>query len=404
MEAKDVLDLKSMVIDGRLYRLPWDSYRIEAFIPPMGRENHAANMIELPNGDLLCAWFAGSQEGMPDVRIALSRLPAGGDHWTQPVWVSEDTTRSEQNPVLFRTPSGQTWVLYTAQESRGCTKEEWLEKVARGEAEGDYAMQWTAVIRRRISEDDGHTWGPVETLFEKPGSFCRQPVVIMSNGEWLLPMYYSLPAPGHADDYTVMQITADQGGTWLEVEVPGSRGRVQASVLELAPGRLIAFFRSRVADWIYVSRSSDYGRTWTVPEPTTLPNNNSSIQAIKLTSGYIAIAFNYYQASPQSGSAIWPKRRYPVTVAISEDEGTTWPYMRHIDTGDDFCGERNEHLNRRLSYPGLIQTRDGMIHAFYSYRDRQCIKYVSFSEDWVRDRRDYLYSFREARSGQGPGR
>jgi len=64
--------------------------------------------------------------------------------------------------------------------------------------------------------------------------------------------------------------------------------------------------------------------------------------------------------------------------------------MRHLDTGDDFCGERNEQLNRRLSYPCLIQTRDGALHAAYSYRDRQCIRYVRITEGWIRDQRHNL--------------
>jgi predicted neuraminidase len=64
-------------------------------------------------------------------------------------------------------------------------------------------------------------------------------------------------------------------------------------VLELEPGQLIAFFRSRRADNICVSHSPDYGRTWTEPERTVLPNNNSSIQAIKLAGGAIAVVFNH---------------------------------------------------------------------------------------------------------------
>lgn len=394
MNESKVLDLKSMVTDGRLFRSPFDEHRVEAFIPRAGNENHATNLLELPNGDLLCVWFAGTREGISDVRIAMSRLPAGEAQWTQPAWVSEDHTRSEQNPLLFLTPQGKLWLLYTAQETRGGTKEEWLAKVAAGEAEGDYTMQWTAVIRRRISEDLGHAWGPVEVAFGKPSSFCRQPIVVMSNGEWLLPMYYSLPAFRHADDYTVMQISADQGQTWEEYEVPQSRGRVQASVLEMEPGRLTAFFRSRAADRVYVSYSTDYGRTWTPPERTVLPNNNSSIQAIKLASGNIAVIFNKYSANDDPDDTLWPRRRYPVTLAISEDEGQTWPYMRNIDTGDDFWGEANQHLNRRLGYPCLIQTRDGLIHVAYSYRGRQCIKYVRVSEEWVRDQRDYIYGHR----------
>ncbi len=387
-----ILDLKAQVLDGRLFRPPDDAARVEAFIPAADQENHAANLLALPSGDLLCCWFAGSREGASDVRIAVARLPHGADRWSAPVVVSEDATRSEQNPLLFSAPSGEVWLLYTAQETRGVSREEWEQRVRAGQAEGGYTMQWTAEIRRRISRDEGRTWGPVETPFGAPGSFCRQPIRILSNGDWLLPMYYSLPAAGHADDHSVVQISTDRGQTWAEHPVPESRGRVHMSVVEVAPGRLVAFFRSRAADRIYTSRSEDFGRTWTAPVRTALPNNNASIQALRLQSGRIALIHNHHGASDDPASTVWPRRRYPVTVAVSEDEGETWPWMRHVDPSDGFAGERNEHLNRRCAYPCILQTPDGLVHMAYSYRDRQCIKYVRVREEWSLDARDPLYT------------
>jgi predicted neuraminidase len=276
------LDLRALVEGGQLFRSPADGNRVEAFIPPMGHENHAANMVELPNGDLLCVWFAGSMEGSSDIKIALSRLPAGAARWTQPVWVSGDPQRSEQNPVLFLAPDGKLWLFYTAQLTRGGTREEWARKVAAGEASGGFTMQYTSIIRRRISEDGGRTWGPIETFSADPGSFCRQPMLVMSNGEWLFPIYFSLPTEGYGDDHCVVRISADSFATWQQFPVPECRGRVQMSALELAEGRLVAFFRSRAADRIYISRSVDYGRTWMPPVRTVLPNNNSSIGMVQL--------------------------------------------------------------------------------------------------------------------------
>jgi predicted neuraminidase len=392
MIPADPVDLKQLVIDGCLYRPPDDGQRVEAYIPSMGHENHAANLAALRNGDLLCTWFAGSAEGTSDVRIALSRLPRGEAQWTPPVWVSTDRTRSEQNPVLFPAPDGLLWLIHSAQRTRGCTRKEWQAHVASGEAEGSYGMQWTSEIRRRISRDSGHTWGPIETLFGKPGAFCRQPVLAMADDSWLLPMYYSIrDRPAHGGDYTVMQRSEDEGRTWREYAVPGSQGRVQACLIELEPGRLVAFFRSRAADRIYVSRSADAGRTWTVPERTALPNNNSSIQATRLASGAIALAYNAYSAGEDPGATLWPRARYPLSVALSEDEGCSWPYRRHVDAGDGFSGEANEQLNRRCAYPSILQTGDGAIHIAYSYRGRQCIKYVRVDEQWIRAGLDTVY-------------
>ena len=203
MRESAILNLKAQLANGELFRTPADEHRVEAFIPPMARENHAANLAELPNCDQLCVWFAGSEEGRSDISIAMSRLEAGSAQWSQPVVLSDDPTRSEQNPLLFAAPDGRVWLFYTTQETRGCSKAEWSRRVAAGEATGSYAMQWTAVVRCRVSGDNGHTWGPVQTFSATPSSFCRQPMVVLSNGDWLFPMYYSVHSPRHADDYYV---------------------------------------------------------------------------------------------------------------------------------------------------------------------------------------------------------
>ena len=56
-----ILDLPSMTENGVLFHPPDDKHRVDAFIPPVGQQGHAANLAELPNGDLLCVWFAGSR-------------------------------------------------------------------------------------------------------------------------------------------------------------------------------------------------------------------------------------------------------------------------------------------------------------------------------------------------------
>ena len=116
----------------------------------------------------------------------------------------------------------------------------------------------------------------------------------------------------------------------LDLKMPQSRGRVHTNVVELSPGRLVAFLRSREADWIYRSLSCDDGETWTVPQPMPLPNNNSSISAIKLQSGRIAIAYNPTQRpGAEPGVAVWPGLRCPVAVALSEDGGESFPLIRY---------------------------------------------------------------------------
>ena len=326
-----------------LHPHPDDASRLIADIPSPCVQNHAANLMPLPNGDLACVWFGGSQEGKSDISIYFSRLPAGKSCWTPAVKLSDDDTRSEQNPILFPAPDGRLWLLYTAQKS---------------------GNQDTSIIRYRISEDNGQTWQPVGVLFDKAGTFVRQPVVVLDNGNWLVPVFYCRTRPGEKwvgdDDISAVRISSDQGRSWREVDVPGSVGCVHMNIEKLPDGTLLALFRSRWADNIYSSRSSDGGNTWSEPTPTGLPNNNSSIQFTCLANGHLALVFNDISAAQaterrvslydeieddeteslkpavtaekmvktDARTAFWGTPRAPMTLAISEDGGRTWPFKR----------------------------------------------------------------------------
>ncbi len=359
------------------------------FIPTPCVQNHAAFLHMLPDGDLGCVWFGGTQEGVPDISVHFSRLKPGEAGWTEAVKLSDDPTRSEQNPLLFTAPDGKLWLLWTAQVS---------------------GYQDTAIVRHRISADGGASWGAIGTLIDRPGTFIRQPVIVMRDGAWLLPAWRCPTPPAGAwrgdDDSSFVLLSTDQGQHWSEHDVPGSTGCVHMNILKLQDGSLLALYRSRWADNIYASRSMN-GRDWTAPERTELPNNNSSIQATVLANGHIALAYNHASAAdatarrkslyddlggelaeeaPVTGrNAFWGAPRAPMTIAISEDGGRTWPHRRDVETGDGFCLTNNskEKLNRELSYPSILQAPDGALHLAYTHF-RQAIRHVRVDEDWVK--------------------
>ncbi len=384
----------------RIHPCPGEASRSEADIPAVCVQNHAANLMPLPNGDIGCVWFGGTQEGISDISIYFSRLAKDATCWTNPVKLSDDPTRSEQNPILFPAPDGKLWLLYTAQKS---------------------GNQDTAIVRYRISDDNGESWGPIGTLFEKAGTFVRQPVVVLDNGDWLVPVFYCRTDPGEKwvgnNDISAVMISTDQGKTWLEYPVPDSVGCVHMNIEKMPDGSLFALFRSRWADHVYSSRSLDNGRSWTAPQPTELPNNNSSVQFTRLANHHLAIVYNDISSAqaterrlslydeieddsdvPQKSQttvelepvstgkrAFWGTPRAPMTLAISEDNGKTWPYKRNLETGDGYCMSNNseKQINREFSYPSIKQGADGALHIAYTYW-RQKIKYVRVTEDWVK--------------------
>lgn len=384
------------IADGLVRPVAGDTDRFDAFIPSPCVQNHAANLLPLGNGDLGCVWFGGTQEGMSDISVYFSRLPAGTSRWSPAEKLSDDAGRSEQNPMLFNAPDGALWLTWTAQLA---------------------GNQDTAFVRRRISYDHGINWGPIETLFPEQrgrGTFIRQPIVVLGNGDWLLPVFYCHSRPGQKwngdQDTSAVKISSDAGATWRDVDVPGSRGCVHMCIVPLDDGSLLALFRSRWADHIYESRSNDHGQTWSAPVATSLPNNNSSIQATRLGNGHVALVFNdssaadaterrlsLYDEIPDDlppvlaadGSkvddrtAFWGAPRAPMTLAVSADGGRSWT-KRNVETGDGYCMTNNsrEQTNRELSYPSVKQTADGALHMAFTYH-RRAIKYVRVSEAWV---------------------
>jgi predicted neuraminidase len=379
--------------NGELFSFDDEPGKIEAFIPTDYPSNHASSLIELANGDLLCTWFAGTAEGSVDVRIVGSRLKKGEEQWGECQVLSDEENHSLQNPFFFQSPDGTLYLFHTSQVSRGfMSGDEWREKVKRGEAKGGFTLQGTALIYQLVSHDSGYTWESKSVFSDKQGSYCRHPIQVLANRDWIFPMYYSFdnedPNLSRADDYSVVKISSDMGKTWIEYPVPGSKGRVQMSIIEIQAGKCIAFFRSRAADRIYKSISSDYGKTWSIPVTTVLPNNNASIHSIRLQDGHIALIFNNRKGGDEPAVIRRPGLRHSVSVALSKDEGETFPWIRDVEAGSGFLGEKNIMLNKPYEYPFMLQSKDGNIHMVYSYSNassrRSCIKYIRATGDWIK--------------------
>jgi predicted neuraminidase len=172
------------------------------------------------------------------------------------------------------------------------------------------------------------------------------------------------------------------------------------NIVELSKGGMIALFRSRWADFIHISRSGDKGRSWSDPEPTTLPNNNSSIQCIRLRDERLALVYNHSSAAnaaerrislydeiegnttqeaakPTGRQAFWGAPRAPMSLIFSADDGATWMARRDLETGDGYCMSNNsiDRINREFSYPTLLEAPDGSLDIAFTYF-RQGIKHV----------------------------
>lgn len=379
------------LMTGEVRRNSAESGRFDAYLPSPCVQNHAANLAFLPDGTLTCVWFGGTMEGMGDISVYMSRLAPESDRWSEPEKMSDDPEKSEQNPLIFRAPDGRIWLLFTSQTS--------------GNQDG-------AVVKRRISDDGGKSFGPTDILCDNPGTFVRQPIVVNGAGDWLLPVFRCIPElgrrwTGNVDTAGVL-VSRDNGVSFALQDVPDSLGAVHMNIVPLGGADMVAFYRNRFATQILRSRSGDDGLTWSAPRPLDLPNNNSSIQAVSLKNGTIAMVYNHANASmsqarrhslydeiegdegaaapqtPSSGGAVWGVPRAPLSLAVSRDGGETFPLRVDLDTGDGHCLSNNskDSLNREFSYPSIVEGPDGALHIAYTYF-RRAIKYVRLEPGYL---------------------
>jgi predicted neuraminidase len=340
----------------------------EAYLPILFPSSHASNLIQLKNGDILCFWFSGTWEGNSGVGIVMSRLAKGAKHWGPTTLIDSHTGESYQNPVPFEAPDGTLHLFHTTQ--------------------GANAGEANSHVLHLISTDHGKTWKGPEMLFPQAGAFSRHPLLVLPNHSWLLPMNYVTSkgiGEGAETNYSVVKLSKDDGRNWTECSMPGTMGKVQPTIVMLAPNHFVAFLRSRSSDFIYTSSSSD-GCHWSDAQPTALPNNNASVQAFRLQNGHIAMVFDNSSAD-RSGSKPVGGLRKPLSIALSEDEGQSWKYVRDIERGRPGFGDAEQRPKtpgrEEYSYPSVMQASDGTIMVAFTYR-RQTIKVVSFTEDWIR--------------------
>jgi hypothetical protein len=302
---------------------------------------HVATLEEAPNGDLLYGFYAGSREGADDVKTYMGRLAAGAATWTAPTVVFDEPNQPDGNAVFWTDDEhGLVHLLFSTIRGDG----------------------WTEADLRMISSaDNGQTWSDPQFIREEWGWLFGTLPFRMSNGELIVPIYseteWSSGFYISSDDaQTFTPYPNDDDTTW-----PTSLGgMIQPATVELEAGHLLALNRSRDG-FIWQTESTDFGRTWSDAEPTTMPNNNSRLALLKLHNGNLVLAHNPTMFG-----------RSPLRLSLSTDGGQSWSASVDIEneSGEEF------------SYPYLLQTSDGMIQLGYTHR-RESMRHLAFNEQFI---------------------
>jgi len=290
---------------------------------------HASTIVETSGGKLVVAWFGGTREKHPDVGIWVSRLD--DSNWTAPVEVATGVQKNGTrlpcwNPVLFQ-PDGESLMLFY--------------KV------GPDPSSWWGFLQK--SDDDGATWSVPQRLPEGFVGPIKNKPVQLSNGEILC------PSSSEDDGWRVhIERTSDLGLTWSTTGALNNGidiGAIQPSILMHGNKELQAIGRTRQGKLFSID-SFDGGKTWETMTLTALPNPNSGTDALTLANGRHLLIYNHTS-----------KNRSPLNLAISRD-GRSWDAALVLENE---AGE--------FSYPAVIQTRDKLVHATYTWK-REKIKHI----------------------------
>lgn len=352
--------------------------------PEQPEHAHGSSLVQLPNGDMLAAWFQGSGERTADdVRILGARLKKGNKQWSAPFLMADTPHLPDCNPVLFLNHEKKLFLVWIAVQAN-----QWEQSILRVRTATDYSGQaapaWNwqdnillkpdASFAREVKTklkalpehgigwagyalkyDDMIAEAATDPVKRSIGWMTRIKPLLLENKRIVLPLY--------SDGYnlSMMAISDDDGATWLPSLPLVGRGPIQPALARKKNGTLVAYLRDS-GDWppqVQVSESTDNGQSWSVATKTDIPNT-ASVELLVLKDGRWAFVGNDIHDG-----------RYRVGLFLSDDEGKTWGQKTYLENKAEDQGG--------YSYPCLIQSNDGLLHITYSWhadKNRKSIKYV----------------------------
>ncbi|GMW00339.1 MAG: hypothetical protein AMXMBFR84_14770 [Candidatus Hydrogenedentota bacterium] len=370
-------------------------HEAQAIFDPVPMHTHGASIAELPNGDLIAAWFYGKGEKSDDTLIIQgSRKKAGAGKWSEPFLMADSQDLPDQNPVLFVDPRGTLWLFFITSQDN--TYNSYLVKYLTSKnPDGDAAPVWdwqdimhvrpTNLDTRLLEDFENYpqqyadylathpkypTWiedakaAVTDKLNQRMGWMTRIHPIMTSGNRIMLPLYSDRFA------CSLAAFTEDWGKTWTFSE-PVLNINVQACFVPRKDGSIVAYMRDRgAARRVPQAVSNDAGLTWSHTEMTDLPNPDSSVDCIVLKSGNWVMVCNDTEGGARGG-------RNQLAALLSDDEGQTWKWKRHLEKHGEECA---------ASYPSVIQAKDGSIHCVYTYSPspNEAIKHVRFDEAWIK--------------------
>jgi predicted neuraminidase len=385
-------------------------HQAELIFPLEHWHNHASSIVEAPNGDLLVCWFHGSGERQADdVKIEGARKKKGAANWSPRFTMADTPGYPDTNCTMFIDPQQRLWLLWPT-----ILANEWHTALMKYRIStrysGDGPPQWDVnevlhltpgpefdatvkqamdALEARLSEEPEARREQLQAyiartrknaadkFFRRLGWMTRAHPFVLDQQRLIVPLY------SDGFSFSLMAITDDWGKTWRASTPLVGGGNIQPSIVRKKDGTLYTLMRDNgpAPKRLQVSESRDRGETWSSVRDSELPNPGSGAEIIALRNGHWALIYNDTE-----------RGRHSLAVAISDDEGQTWKWKRHLEA------EPPGPEAGAFHYPSIIQARDGTLQASYSYHlnrkdvatdaegkpRRKAIKHAHFNEEWVK--------------------
>jgi predicted neuraminidase len=385
-------------------------HKAEMIFPLEHWHNHSSMVVEASNGELIVSWFHGSGERQADdVIIEGARWRPETQTWSSRFLMADTQGYPDTNCTLFIDPQDRLWLLWptilanewhtalmkykisrhyqtegpptweSAEVLHVTPGEEFVEEVER------VMKEWEAQIVQMPESQQARAKSHIESIRKQAADKLSRRLGWMTRAHPFLLDGQRLIVPLYSDGYSfsLMAISDDWGRTWKASRPLIGWGNIQPSIVRRKDGALYTLMRDNgpPPKRLQQSLSLDRGETWSPVTDSLLPNPGAGAEIINLQSGHWALIYNDTEVG-----------RHRLAVAISEDEGATWPWKRYLEVDPPGPEAGSYH------YPSLIQARDGSFHATYSFFDnrkvvpldeagkprRKSIKHAHFNEAWVR--------------------
>jgi predicted neuraminidase len=384
----------------------------EILFPLEHWHNHASMVVELPGGDLLACWFHGSGERTADdVKILGARLKKRSSRWTAPFVMADTLGYPDTNATMFLDPQKRLWLLWPT-----ILANEWHTALMKykisSDFGGDGAPKWTINDVLHVTPGDEFPRtveaesdrllasapndpraqayvdrlkkNAADKLSRRLGWMTRAHPYVLDGSRIIVPLY------SDGFSFSLMAISDDGGVNWKTSTPLVGPGNIQPSLARKKDGTLVAYMRDNgpPPKRLMISRSTDRGDTWSHVEDTDRPNPGSGAEVLVLRNGDWILIYNDLESG-----------RYSLAVSVSDDEGATWKWTRHLERDADTTDPRQRG---EYHYPSIIQAADGTLHATYSYfvppasvtpdaqqrLPRKTIKHAHFNEAWIKQAAD----------------